>query len=206
MNGQAGRLEIVRSIIEMCHVEQIVETGTYRGTTTEWFSQFSVPVFSAEIHPRFASFSRRRLASKHNVHIENIDSAAALERWSDVSEIASRRTLFYLDAHWQETLPLNNELEIINRKFNSWIAIIDDFKVPGDETYEFDACYGPGQVLDMELIYRCMPDAIAFFPTIRGKLETGAKRGCVVLAGDHESAAKCRESPLLRQTDSGSGR
>jgi hypothetical protein len=106
MNGQAARLEIVRSIIEKCEIEQIIETGTHRGTTTEWFSQFSIPVFSAEIQPRFASFARRRLAGRPNVHIENLDSVVALEHWSEASDIVSRRTLFYLDAHWEKNFCL----------------------------------------------------------------------------------------------------
>jgi hypothetical protein len=198
MNGQAARLEIVRSIVEKYEIEQIIETGTFRGTTTEWFSQFGIPVLSAEAHPRHASFSQRRLARRPNVRIKYCDSVAALKHWSEAAEIVSRRTLFYLDAHWKDHLPLGEELEIISRKFNSWIAVIDDFKVPSDADYGFDD-YGPGQVLDMEYVSRCkIPDAVAFFPNVVGKWETGAKRGCVVIAASRELAAKCYEMPMLR--------
>jgi hypothetical protein len=198
MNGQTARLEIVRSIIERCEIEQIIETGTYRGLTTEWFSQFGIPVFSAEIQPRFASFAQRRMASRPHVRIECIDSVAALERWSEAPEIVSRRTLFYLDAHWEEYLPLRKELEVINRKFASWIAIIDDFKVPADGDYGFDD-YGVGRVLDLEYVNRCnIGNAVAFFPNVMGKWETGWKRGCVVLAGNQDLATKCHMISLLR--------
>ncbi len=202
MNGQTARLEIVRSIIEKYNIEQIIETGTFRGTTTEWFSQFGLPVFSVELHPRFFAYSRRRLIGRQNVQIDRGDSVAALERWSKAPNVASRRTLFYLDAHWKENLPLRDELAIINRNFKSWIVVIDDFKVPLDADYGFDD-YGPGRVIDMEYISRCnIPDAIAFFPSVDGRWETGKKRGCVIIAANRELASKCYEMPLLRPSSS----
>ena len=90
-----------------------------------------------------------------------------------------RRTLFYLDAHWEEHLPLRNELELISRKFNLWIAVIDDFNVPGDDGYGFDN-YGAGQILNMDYIRQCkINNAAIFFPNVSSKWETGAKRGSV---------------------------
>jgi hypothetical protein len=198
MNGQTARLEMVRSIIESCEIEQIIETGTYRGTTTEWFSQFGIPVFSAELQSRFASFAQNRMAARSNVHVENIDSVAALERWSQASDVVSKRTLFYLDAHWERYLPLRKELEIISRKFSSWTAVIDDFKVPEDAGYGFDD-YGAGRILDMDYIRQCkINDVMAFFPNVRSEWETGAKRGCVVLTANKDLAEKCRALPLLQ--------
>ena len=98
----------------------------------------------------------------------------------------------------KKILPLSKELEVISQKFSSWVAVIDDFKVPFDEDYRFED-FGPGQVLDMEYIKRCgIRDAIAFFPNVGGRWETGLKRGCVVLVGNHELAAKCRAVPLLQ--------
>ena len=200
MNGQTARLELVRSILETCQIEQVIETGTYHGTTTEWFSQFGFPVFSAEFHPRWASFSKYRMANRSNVHIENSDSVHALERWSRDPDIVSRRTLFYLDAHWREHLPLQNELELISRKFNSWIAVIDDFNVPGDDGYGFDN-YGAGRVLNMDYIRQCkINNAAIFFPNVSSKWETGARRGSVVLVSGEDLAAKCRALPLLKPT------
>ena len=78
MNGQAARLEIVRSIIEKCEIEQIIETGTIAEPQPNGFPQFSILVFSAEIQPRFASFARRRMAGRPNVHIENLDSGCGV--------------------------------------------------------------------------------------------------------------------------------
>ena len=198
MNGQTARLEIARSLIEKCRIEQIIETGTFRGQTTEWFAQFNLPVFSAEIQPRLASFAQRRMAAQKNVQIKNIDSISALQQWCVQTEIVSRRTLFYLDAHWEEFLPLRDELDIIASKFSQWLTIVDDFKVPFDDGYNFDD-YGPGRVLDLEYLKRCnIGNAAIFFPSIRAEWETGLRRGCVILASGEELVERCRESPLLR--------
>ena len=72
--------------------------------------------------------------------------------------------MIYLDAHWGARLRLfARELELIDRNFNSWIVIIDDFKVPGMWTIEFDD-YGPGQVLDIEYVNGCdIRRVLAFF-------------------------------------------
>jgi len=198
MNGQTARLEIARSIIEKYDMEQIIETGTFRGTTTEWFAQFGIPVLSAEAQQRFAAFSRRRLAHRKNIQIECVSSTVALKRWIGMPEIVSKRTLFYLDAHWQDHLPLSEELAIIDQHFSSWIAIVDDFKVPFDADYGFDD-YGKGRVLDMDYLEKCkIQNSVAFFPNVAGKWETGSKRGCVIIAANSVMASKCREMPLLR--------
>jgi hypothetical protein len=198
MNGQTARLEMVRSIIETCGIQQVIETGTFRGTTTEWFSEFEIPVLSAEIRPRYALFAQLRLRHRPNVQIECLDSISALRRWSEIFEITSKRTLFYLDAHWEHHLPLRHELELIHSKFGSGIVIVDDFKVPLDADYEFDD-YGPGEVLEMDYIAKCnIGQASAFFPNVKGKWEAGRKRGCVVLTSDEGLAARCKALPLLR--------
>src|SRR5450631_3532673 len=48
MNGMTSRLEATRQIIYALGIERIVETGTFRGTTAEWFAQFGITVESVE--------------------------------------------------------------------------------------------------------------------------------------------------------------
>ena len=72
--------------------------------------------------------------------------------------------------------------------------------MPSDGDYGFDD-YGAGQVLDMEYVNRCnIRGAIAFFPNVMAKWETGLKRGCAVLVRNQELVSKCRTIPLLRPT------
>ncbi len=199
MNGQTARLEIVRSIIEMCGIEQIIETGTYRGTTAEWFSQYGVPVLTAEIAPRYATFCKLRLARYPNVEIAALGSLEALKLWASSDTVKYRNTLFYLDAHWHDHLPLEEELNFIYSNFPRWIVVIDDFKVPFDSGYGFDD-YGSDRVLDIDYVQRtCMRKAPAFFPRVSSRWETGWKRGCVVIACDEKTAASIAQQPLLER-------
>ena len=132
MNGQTARAEIVRELIEYCGVERIIETGTFRGTTTEWFAGFDLPVLSFEVMPRFAAFSRKRLKDFPKVRIEISNSVDGLKQ---ITDDLSKVTLFYLDAHWYDYLPLRDEYLLIREKFPKAVIVIDDFKVPHDALY-----------------------------------------------------------------------
>jgi hypothetical protein len=198
MNGQTARLEIARSILENFAIARIVETGTYRGTTAEWFAQFGLPVVTAEISPRYAAFSRRRLRNKPNVDLRPRDSVTVLADLSRESIDRSAPTFFYLDAHWREDLPLRDELNIIAYCFPRAIVMIDDFRVPGDPGYAYDD-YGPGKVLDVSLLRSCqLASDVVFFPSVRSNWETGSRRGCVVLANDPAHIRQLSEMSLLR--------
>jgi len=58
------------------------------------------------------------------------------------------RTFFYLDAHWEESLPPREELDLIIREFKQFVVMIDDFEIPNDPGYGFDD-YGPGKRLSL---------------------------------------------------------
>jgi hypothetical protein len=63
------------------------------------------------------------------------------------------------------------------------VVVIDDFEVPGDPGYAFDD-YGAGKALTSEYISGMIErfKLRAYYPTKPSTCETGAKRGCVVLA------------------------
>ena len=46
-------------------------------------------------------------------------------------------TLFYLDAHWLEHLPLREEVELITANFPRAVIVIDDFEVRGRSRLRF---------------------------------------------------------------------
>ena len=196
MNGQTARAEIVRELIEYCGVSRIVETGTFRGTTTEWFAGFNIPVLSFEVVPRFAEFSRTRLKKNKHVRIEITNSVDGIKKMAGSNDI----TLFYLDAHWYDYLPLLDEYALIQEKFPRFIIVIDDFKVPDDAGYTYDD-YGP----DMQLTLEYMSPAFkktpsVYFPGVAAKWETGQKRGCVVITTDEGLAGTIgAKIPLLKK-------
>lgn len=197
MNGQTARLEVTRQIIHRCGIQQIVETGTFRGTTTEWFSGFGLPVNTVETDPSTYEFARRRLARLPNVHIELGNSVEVLHRLASELNTALP-TLFYLDAHWWNYLPLHDELELILQAFSAPAVLVDDFQVPGEEGYGYDD-YGPDKALTPEYLRTCKTDAtIVFYPSTPAREETGCRRGCVVLTSNPDLASRMSEMSLLK--------
>ena len=98
---------------------------------------------------------------------------------------------FYLDAHWYNYLPLNNELEIIFSSWNSPIVMIDDFEVPNTD-YQFDD-YGDIGRINLDYIAPTVDKhkLSTFFPGKDPEYETGSKRGSVVLC-DLSTARKIK--------------
>jgi hypothetical protein len=198
MNGQTARLEICRYILEHCRVQQIVETGTYRGATSEWFAQFGLPLVTIEIQERFEAFSSLRLSRFTNAEVRLGDSVAILHELACARSLNSAIIFFYLDAHWLNRLPLADELNLIVNDFRFFVVVIDDFAVPYDDGYGFDD-YGPGKALTLDYLKSTSAGRLpVFFPNVRSEWETGHRRGCVVLCSpDLEEALQ--QCPLLSQ-------
>jgi protein-L-isoaspartate O-methyltransferase len=78
MNGQSARCTLATEIIEHCKIARIIETGTFFGTTTEFFAAFGLPVVTVEINPALAARSRERLKTLKNVELRGMDSVSAL--------------------------------------------------------------------------------------------------------------------------------
>lgn len=198
MNGQAHRLEIARSIIEHGDMQRIIETGTYKGTTTEWLASFELPVDTVEVNPRFHEFAARRLAEFTNVRLHFGDSVTFLRKLADQREAMSTRHFIYLDAHWLDHLPLRQELHIIFGQMPRSVVMVDDFQVPDDSGYGHDD-YGPGKALTPAYLKDLATPFSTFFPVAAARWETGAKRGCVVLTADNALREVLDNLPCLRR-------
>jgi hypothetical protein len=199
MNGQTSRLEATRQIIHTLQIERIIETGTHRGGTTEWFSQFGLPVETVEINDRFFAFSQARLARFSNTKVFHNTSVAFLkERVAAFSVPKDATQLFYLDSHWYNYLPLREEIEIILGNYSNSVVMIDDFQVLDDAGYGYDN-YGPGKALDLDFIAACgLPSISVFYPSTRSNQETGMRRGWVILTASKLLKQKLEMIKLLR--------
>ncbi|MEO7634187.1 MAG: hypothetical protein ABIS38_00895 [Sphingomicrobium sp.] len=182
MNGQRWRCLMFAELVHKTAAKAIIETGTYLGTTTEWLTAFQLPVFTCEALPENYGFAKTRLQAVPNVRVLQADSRAFLAQLL-AGPFGTGPNLFYLDAHWDDDLPLAEELEIIFGQAPGSVVVIDDFEVPGDPGYGFDD-YGDGKALNAAYI-----SGIAerfklqiYYPTTPSASETGALRGCVVLA------------------------
>lgn len=201
MNGQQGRAKSFLALLAALEPAAIVETGTYRGTTTEWMaSNFAGRIHTCEIDPRLYYQSRQKLARFSHVHCELIDSRAFLRALLPTLP-PDQPAVFYLDAHWKDDLPLAEEVGAIFSAHPRAVIMIDDFAVPCDAGYAWDD-YGPGKRLTLEILVAAgAVDAQVFFPALPSEAETGAKRGCCVLTKNRELAAKIAALDSFRGAD-----
>ncbi len=194
-NGQEKRAAIVRDILGTCSFDAIVETGTYRGTTTAYLRQISpLPLYTVERERRHFEFARLRFRSDPAVHLYRADSRDALRSFS--VELRDRVLFFYLVAHWHAELPIREELAIIASEWRQFVVMIDDFAVPHDPGYGFDD-WGEGKRLTLaDSGVQGTPDVSVFWPAAPASEETGERRGCVVLARGPAAAALAGVSSL----------
>jgi predicted O-methyltransferase YrrM len=203
MNSQVIRTEIARRLIIECKIARIVETGTFLGTTTEFFAKFGIPVITAESNPDYAQKSAARLSKWKNVDLRAHDSIRVLQELTRESIDRSVPTLFYLDAHWENHLPLREEAELAVMHFAKAVLLIDDFAVPDDPGYGFDD-YGPNKRLTLEyLLQGNLRHLARYFPSAPSHQETGARRGCVVVTANAELMTILNQIPLLRRWNFG---
>jgi hypothetical protein len=183
-NGQRLRQQVFEELVRVLSFAAIVETGTHRGTTTEYMHRASgLPVYTVEVGTRYFLYARRRLRRYHNVSVEEGDSRTFLKALSrEHIELLDRPVLFYLDAHWYEDLPLRDELDIITGAWRLPIVLIDDFQVADDPGYGYDD-YGAGRRLSLDYLAQFTVDTFEVFaPSASSVEETGYRRGYALLA------------------------
>jgi hypothetical protein len=196
LNGQRLRQQIVRHLVATIEFDEVVETGTFRAATTLFFSHLTgLPVHSVELLPRFFRLAETRCSDYPDIHLRLGDSRDFLVDLS--REISEHTTLFYLDAHWQPDVPRFEELEIISSAWNRAVVMIDDFAVPDDPGYGFTR-YGETP-LTIDYL-PSLPGWAMFYPAARADVESGARRGCLVLASPDVSG-QVDKVPSLRPVD-----
>jgi hypothetical protein len=146
---------ILQSAFELVGKEikttSIVETGTFMGYSTSLMAeQFpQTPIFTSEINPINFKKSSHNLKDFKNIKVYKGTSPKFLEyliKEKKLGEIP----LFFLDAHWLDNWPLEDEMEIITNKIKKAVILIDDFKIPNDDRFAYDK-YG-NKECSLELI------------------------------------------------------
>jgi hypothetical protein len=184
-------------LIEVLKITAVVETGTFRGTSTAYMAKFGLPLYSCELHPRYFRYASQRLSPLANVHLTLSDSRPFLRGLFDQGTLPKGTVLFYLDAHWESDLPLWEEIDLIFSYSPQAVIMVDDFRVPTDSGFSYDD-YGRGKCLSVSNLYAAaVIRPSLFFPSLPSGHETGATRGCVVLAiGDTATAIGLRATRL----------
>ena len=196
-NGQEGRQEIFLELLKLFRFRAIVETGAYRGTTTEFLATASsLPVYSVEIQPRYFSYANLRLRRLRHVDLRLGDSRAFLKELSRDAMVKSG-VFFYLDAHWGHEHPLREEVTMIMQHWRESIIMIDDFQVPDDDGYGCDVL-DCGTKLSLECLKPVSQFGLVAFPAAPSAGESGARRGCVILATADAAAETLAKATSLR--------
>ena len=201
-NGQQFRLKIISELLDSFEFDFIVETGTFKGATTEYLGNVvDIPVFSTEVHERNFGFAAHRLRHLKNVHVEFNDSRKFIGKLATQPEYQDKSGLFYLDAHWNEDLPLAEELALVLKHWHKSVILVDDFQVPDEPGYNYDD-YGEGKVLNLDYLQQLKHWKFKpFFPALKAEKETGARRGMVVLTANTNYLQRLSMFKTLRSID-----
>ena len=182
----------MRELLGAVAFDGVVETGTFRGVTTGWLRRLSrLPVWSVEAERRYYHYTRLRYALVPGIRLALGDSRAYLRRLAHDPRTRDRRLLFYLDAHGLDAndrahVPLRDEVATVMGGWKEWVIVADDVEVPGDAGYAF-ARY-PDLALTIEYL-ELPPTVQVYLPATPSESESGARRGCVVIAPEHLAPA-----------------
>lgn len=195
-NGQEMRKQIFLDIVEKLQIESIVETGTFRGNTTRYMLEHSnSDIHTVEGNKEYFRYNQIQFFAQKRIHLNFGDSRTFLKTF--FKKRSSTSLFCYLDAHWEQDLPLGEEVDIIFKNRKDAVVMIDDFLIPDDEGYTYDD-YGPDKTLSLEYLNKAMPIPFhAFFP-LSSENETGSRRGCVVITGSDQKAEILKTSKWLR--------
>jgi FkbM family methyltransferase len=203
-NGQPARCELFKAIVAKIGPRALVETGTHFGTTTEFMATTGLPVFTVEADPRRFGYARARFRNRRNVTVLRGDSRVGLQSLfaGSLQQFGAEALFFYLDAHWNDDLPLAEELDLVFSRCFPAAVMIDDFQVPFDAGYGYDD-YGPGKTLAADYIAPAVSahGLRAFYPATPSAEEGGGRRGCIVLAKHPAVVSSLSSLPLLRRDD-----
>ena len=182
-NGQSRRLYNFYGLVHKFNPSIGIETGTYFGSSTWLFFGINLKkVHSIEINEKYARIARIRHAQQLESKILQIHSGNS----ADVMHVIlsklpkSERVIAYLDAHWEDYIPTVAEIESLINWGGPWIALIDDFKVETDLTYDFD------KYTTTEIGVDLLPNSKDFYiylPNETSQYESGARRGTAYLIG-----------------------
>jgi hypothetical protein len=199
-NGQAFRRRVFADLNATVGFAAIVETGTSFGTTTRYFRQTTRgPIHSFETNPRRYGYARTHLKGCPALYLYRCDSRTGLHRLAASGALPSGPVFFYFDAHGGGDLPVAEEIALAFRHWSGGVVMIDDFCVPDDPGYGFDD-YGAGGTLNLEYLdgHGVLSSGVWFPRCVSGD-ETGARRGCVVLASATDVIDRIDALPTLRR-------
>jgi predicted O-methyltransferase YrrM len=125
-------------LIKKYNISTIVETGTYKGWSTNILAKKVNKVITIDVSEDFLNEAKKNNLQNKNIDFYQGSSSDILEK---ILVKNNDSILFFLDAHWGKYWPLHDELKIIKNKEIIPIIIIHDFYVPdkdGNAKFGYD--------------------------------------------------------------------
>lgn len=140
--GDSFARDEINKLVNTFNITDIIETGTFRGKTTTFFSSLVNKVITFEINQERFSNCANLFANLnlHNITIINESSSTNLLQ-NLISNEINKSALYFLDAHSPGNCPLLNELSQIASYTSTPVIVIHDFKVP-NSSLRFDVYNG----------------------------------------------------------------
>jgi len=196
-SSMEGRKRIFQDLLSNYRFLHIIETGTYLGDTSGYMAKTSgLPVLTCEKNTSLYSLAKMRLKKVEFVHLHNMDSREFLKELSKNPDITQNECFLYLDAHWGKDLPLKEEISMIASRWEKFVMMIDDFKVPDDDGYLHDS-FGTLKYINMDRL-KTKYNLCAYFSSMPSSQEPKTPTGCIVLAKNDQYADGLRRIKSLR--------
>jgi Cephalosporin hydroxylase len=180
LNGQYLRQQTLVKIAASVKPTHVIETGTYFAGSTGFLSTLTNGrCITIESNPKFYEVAKENIDFNYSEQNIEIILGRSEDELSNVLQKIEKnsRLIVYLDAHWYENVPIERELEALDSWGGSWIAIIDDFKVPTDSGYGFDV-YGKIEIGPKVIPKDFSTKGIRLFvPKKSSYCETGRRKG-----------------------------
>lgn len=162
------------------NLDTIIETGTYHGVSTAWFSKHFKDVYTIESQAAHFDEAFKRIGHIDNINMKLGDSPQFLKEI--LTSIDDSKTIIFLDAHWY-TNPVLAELDAIKESGKLPILAIHDFMVPGHPELGYDAYSDQNIVYNWEWIenhINSIYDKDGYSKDYNTQA-TGAMRGCLFI-------------------------
>jgi len=185
-NGQVHRIAAITAIAKALRPTIAIETGTYLGSSTPYLAGLAERgAITIEIDSFNADRAEQRFRRNHpalSIELLRGDSAELMRKALSQLNPETDRVLAYLDAHWHDQIPTTSELQALDDWGGLWVAVIDDFLVPGDPGYGHDS-YGSTIIgPDIVPVSEGLKVWVVAAPSSK---ETGALRGTGVVLPDN---------------------
>jgi predicted O-methyltransferase YrrM len=118
----------IKEIVAEYNITTIVETGIHEGRSTLELSYMVDKVIGIEFLQEAVDTTKQRLSehNRTNVDLYTGNSPEILTQIMDTLD--AERCIFFLDAHWWDYWPINDEIRCLSK--NKGIIIVHDIIVP----------------------------------------------------------------------------